>query len=282
MNRRFGLATAFTATAALSVGCGIGESAKTLDVIPANNTIEQVTHNPGSAEALGALGLKQQLHTTVTDALGPQTLNLYNYTNSLVDPQSFQRIVDLYEKNLGNIQTYNFTISPHAAREKVPIQADTMPNLDKEHDFVLVPNNTAMPPLFKGNYAQAITTDLKARGLNADQTISFVEQPTSNTGQPEAFFASSGLTTEMCQALIVAAPEPPADVLTNRLAQEAVCNSIGDAAMHAMHGDDYATYSKAMEYAEGTISVPMGGTYVVQEFTLPETTYGTAQQALDQ
>ncbi|HSX08353.1 MAG TPA: hypothetical protein VLG11_05660 [Candidatus Saccharimonadales bacterium] len=282
-SRRVGMAATLTAAAAFSAGCGMGETSKSIDIMPANNTAEQVAHNLGSEETLGKLGLKQQFKIDMNTTFGKQTLDLYNYTNSPVDPQAFERIATVYEQSVANTQTFNFAINPKSAEADVAAQASTIPNPDQEHDFVLVPKDMPTPPLFDGDSAEGATTDLPERRMHANQTISVIHQP-EDGGDLQPFFGhSAALTTEMCQALVEATPQPlteVGDALTGRLTQEVVCNSVGDAALHAMQGDDYDAYKASENNAQGLITIPLVGDYIIKEFVVQESTYADLQRAV--
>jgi hypothetical protein len=263
-------------TAAIGIGLAaglVGCSESAPEPVRPNGTYEQVKQNLGGDD-LGKLAVGQTLSL---DAHG-EPVKLYNLTKQPVDEEAFKRTV-VYFASLGTkANTYAFNIYPNGADQPVSMNPSLVERSAVEHDFVLIPEGTPMPPAIdSGN--RAVTRHM-AEQL---QEISVVPQEGG-----KKFEATNGLAVEACQSLVqvlvpaenISATDALANSVNARLAQETFCNATGKAATVAASGATYAEYNKADTSGIGT-SLSFGSdTYNVDYPPLTATQYADMQQIL--
>jgi hypothetical protein len=262
-------------TAALGVGltvamAGCANSAP--EPTRPNGTYEQVRHNLGGDD-LGKLAVGQTMSLNVRDG---EVVKLYNLTKQPVDEQAFKRMVGYFASLSSKPGTNTFPIYPNGADNSVRVSPTVLDRTVTEHDFVLIPGSTPLPPAVGGT--DAVTLNLHEQL----QEISVVPQKDG-----KKFEATNGLAVETCQSMvevIIASETVNDDRLTaavkERLAQETFCNSMGEAATEVVSGASYDEYTHAVA-ADAGGSVSFGGnTYDVTYSTLTPAQYTGMQHAL--
>jgi hypothetical protein len=237
-----------------------------------NGTFEQVRHNLGGDD-LGKLALNQTVSLSVRDA---ESVKLYNLTKQPVDEAAFKRMVGYFASLDSRPGPYTMNIYPKGKNNPVSVNPAALDREAAEHAFVLIPEDTPMPPA-AGSGNKAITLHLEQQS----QEISVVPQ---EQGKP--FEVTNGLAVESCQSMVLvlggsaAASSDPVEKATyNRLTQETFCNSMAKAATEAASGAPYEEYVEAVAADKGGKIGFNGGTYIDYATVTPPQ-YADMQQAL--
>jgi hypothetical protein len=293
MNRALGVVTSGVVAGGLMFGAaGCGGEAPALET--PNNTIEVAASNINYVPALSALTLQQTIRITLPSVPGEthdERLDMWNYTNSAVNPGEFKAISSwLLSSVASSANTWQFPINYNdgTTSETLNISTTAIPKNDIEHDMILVPNNEQAPPGFGEKVTQ--TEYLDRMQPSEPEAVSVVYQPENQSDDLESFFGmDSGLSTEMCQSEVELAPiidnaETDLDPgIIQRLIQETLCNSEGimiNAIMNGWNYSQYANYlSNIRNHYDATISGD-GLTWDLDLITFSSDAYANARQAL--
>jgi hypothetical protein len=264
----------FVAGLATSVALMAGCSESVPDPIAPNGTLEQVTHNLGYGDALGKLTLRQEVNLTTPSG---EAVNVYNFTDTPLDKGEFTNMVAFYLEvgKTGTLRTV--TLYPRGTDEPVVTSSFEFERKAKEHAFVLVPDETGMPPRLGGKSGPEAAT---AYFPEQSQTISVIEQQIGPGKTPVPFEESNGLPIEACQAFVYESATFEGDQLSlgDRLAQETMCNSFGDAWDQAHDGVLYDEYVRKNSDSIGLIGAATGN-YAIGAYIFTPEEYGAIAAA---
>lgn len=272
-----------------ATGCGNGAPA----LEKPNNSLEVATNNIDYASTLGTLTLSQTIRIILPTILGekqPQQLNVWNFTNSKVNPAQLRSAANYLITDVADsAQTWTFPVnySDGTSSRKLFISTYPSESLDPEHDMLQVPYGETPPP---GNFQGGGTKTeyLDEMEPSEPETVSVVYQAEDNSGNLEPFFGpDSGLSIEMCQSVVSTIlntngldPNLDDDSI-EFLDQETFCNSQGELINAVLGGMSYSGYVNYILSQQGGIVYDnTGKSWVIDPFTVSSAAYAQAKNEL--